>query len=58
MSIKENRLAERIIICWPKEQGGIGIEVLELKNRCLLSKSIFKLLNEEGVWQELTSIIK
>jgi hypothetical protein len=29
------------------------VEVLELKNKCLLSKWLFKLLNEEGVWQEL-----
>jgi hypothetical protein len=27
--------------------------VLELKNKCLLSKWLFKLLNEERVWQEL-----
>jgi hypothetical protein len=27
--------------------------VLELKNKCLLSKWLFKLLNEEGVWQKL-----
>lgn len=31
----------------------MGIEVLEIKNRCLLSKWLFKLLNEDGVWQEL-----
>ena len=24
-----------------------------MKNKCLLSKWLFKLLNEEGVWQEL-----
>ena len=36
-----------------KRSRGLGIEVLELKNRCLLSKWLFKLLNEEGVWQEL-----
>ena len=29
------------------------VEVLELKNKCLLSKWMFKLLNEDGVWQEL-----
>ena len=29
------------------------MEVLELKNKCLLSKWLFKLLNEDGVWQEL-----
>lgn len=32
---------------------GLGIEVLELKNKCLLSKWLFKLLSEEGMWQEL-----
>ena len=31
----------------------MGVEVLELENRCLLSKWINKLLNEEGVWQEV-----
>ena len=40
-------------MCRPKDQGGLGIEVLEIKNRCLLSKWLYKLLNEEGVWQEL-----
>jgi hypothetical protein len=40
-------------VCLPKDQGGLGIEVLEIKNKCLLSKWLFKLLNEEGVWQEL-----
>ena len=41
------------MICRPKYQGGLGIEVLELNNKCLLSKWLFKLLNGEGVWQEL-----
>ena len=41
------------IICRQKDQGGLGIEVLEIKNKCLLSKWLFKLLNEDGVWQEL-----
>ena len=36
-----------------KRLGGLGVEVLVLKNKCLLSKCLFKLLNEEGVWQEL-----
>jgi hypothetical protein len=31
----------------------LGIEVLELKNKCLLSKWLFKLLSEEGMWQQL-----
>jgi hypothetical protein len=41
------------MICRPKDQGGLGIEVLEMKNKCLLSKWLFKLLTEEGTWQEL-----
>jgi hypothetical protein len=40
------------IICRPKDQGGLGIEVLDIKNQCLLRRWLFKLLNEEGVWQE------
>jgi hypothetical protein len=31
----------------------LGIEVLELKNKSLLAKWLFKLINETGVWQEL-----
>jgi hypothetical protein len=41
------------IICWPKDQGGLGIKVLDNKNSCLLSKWLLKLLNEKGMWQEL-----
>jgi hypothetical protein len=29
--------------------------VLDIKNRCVLSKCVFKLLTEEGVWQEMVS---
>jgi hypothetical protein len=50
---RKYRLTRWNIICRPKDQGGLGIEVLEIKNRCLLSKWLFKLLNEKGVWQEL-----
>jgi hypothetical protein len=45
------RLSKWNIICRPKDQGGLGIEVLELKNKSLLSKWLFKLINEDGVWQ-------
>jgi hypothetical protein len=31
----------------------LGIEVLELKNKCLLSKWLYKLLTEEGMWQQI-----
>ena len=33
--------------------GGLGILNLEVQNTCLLSKWVFKLLNEEGLWQEV-----
>jgi hypothetical protein len=41
------------IICHPKDQQGLGVEVLEIKKKCLLNKCLFKLLSEEEVWQEL-----
>jgi hypothetical protein len=50
---KKYRLTKWNIICRPKDQGGLGVEVLELKNKSLLSKWLFKLINEQGVWQEL-----
>ena len=50
---RKYRLTKWNIICRPKEQGGLGIEVLDIKNKCLLSKWLFKLLTEDGVWHEL-----
>jgi hypothetical protein len=51
---KKYRLKRWNIICRLKDQGGLGVEVLELKNKCLLSKWQFKILNkQEGVWLEL-----
>jgi hypothetical protein len=32
---------------------GLGVLNLDVQNRCLLSKWLFKLLNEDGVWQQL-----
>jgi hypothetical protein len=49
---KITRLCKWDIICRPKYHGGVGIKFLGLKNRCLLSKWMFK-LTEECVWQEL-----
>ena len=37
------RLTRWDIICRPKDQGGLGIENLEVKNICLLSKWLYKL---------------
>jgi hypothetical protein len=50
---KKYRLTRWNIICCPKDQGGLGIAVLELKNKSLLSKRLFKLLSKEGMGQQL-----
>ncbi|WVZ51423.1 LOW QUALITY PROTEIN: hypothetical protein U9M48_002571 [Paspalum notatum var. saurae] len=50
---KKYRLARWEILCLPKEQGGLGIRNLEIQNICLLSKWLYKLINEEGVWQNI-----
>jgi hypothetical protein len=52
---KKYRLTKWGILCLPKEQGGLGIINLEVHNICLLSKWIFKLINEDEVWRELLS---
>ena len=52
---KKYRLSRWNIMCRPKDQGGLGIEVLDIKNRTLLSKWLFRILHEEGVWHELLS---
>jgi hypothetical protein len=50
---KKYRLTKWNIICRPKDQGGLGIEVLEIKNKCLLTKWLYKILHGDGVWHEL-----
>lgn len=50
---RKYRLAKWSLVCLPKEYGGLGIQNLDTKNKSLLGKLLFKLLNEEGVWQAL-----
>ena len=51
---RKYRLAKWDIICRPKDQGGLGIENLEVKNRCLLSKWLWKLSSEtEAMWAQI-----
>ena len=50
---RKYRLARWNILCQPKDQGGLGIHDLKLKNIALLSKWLFKLLTTEGNWQQL-----
>ena len=46
-------MAKWNVVCRPKDFGGLGIHDLEVKNRVLLGKWLFKLLTEDGVWQTL-----
>jgi hypothetical protein len=48
---RKYRLAKWSVVCCPKDQGGLGIQDLEIKNRALLGKWLFKLLTEDGIWQ-------
>ena len=50
---KKYRLARWEIVCMPKDQGGLGILDRDTQNKCLLAKWLFKLANEDGVWQRL-----
>jgi hypothetical protein len=49
--INKYGLAKWQIICQPKELGGMEVANLAIKNICLLSKWLYKLLNEDGMWQ-------
>lgn len=50
---KKYRLAKWGVLCQPKEVGGIGIKNIDSQNKCLLVKWLFKLANEEGMWQQI-----
>jgi hypothetical protein len=40
-----------VCLCRPKDQEGLGIHDLQVKNMNLLDKWLFKLLTEDGIWQ-------
>jgi hypothetical protein len=50
---KKYRLTKWGVVCRPKDQGGLGVHDLQVKNRALLGKWLAKLLTEEGVWQTI-----
>ena len=50
---RKYRLAKWDIVCQPKEQGGLGIQNMELKNIALLSKWLYRLLTTDGTWQQI-----
>jgi hypothetical protein len=47
------RLIKWSILCQPKDQGGLGIWDLDIRNTALLSKWLYKLLTMDGIWQQL-----
>ena len=50
---KKYRLARWDVVCRPKDQGGLGIHDLEVKNSAILGKWLCKLFSEEGTWQTI-----
>jgi hypothetical protein len=50
---RKYRLAKWSILHKPVSVGGMGIIDLDTQNKCLLSKWVYKLLNEDGVWQQI-----
>jgi hypothetical protein len=50
---KKYRLTKWIIVCQLKDQGGLGIQNLEIQKQCLLSKWLFKLINKDGLCQTM-----
>jgi hypothetical protein len=47
--VRENRLTKWSVICHPKDQRGLSVHDLEVKNRALLGKWLARLLTEDGV---------
>jgi hypothetical protein len=50
---KKYRLTKWSVLCTPKDQGGLGIQDLEVKNTALLGKWLFRLLTEDGICQTI-----
>jgi hypothetical protein len=53
INYKKYRLVKWSVVCTPKDQDGLGIHDLEVKNTALLGKWLFKLLTENGLRQTL-----
>ena len=50
---RKYRLFKWNILCQPKDQRGLGIQNLDLKNIALLSKWLYRLLTTDGTWQKI-----
>jgi hypothetical protein len=54
MSIRKiYRLTKWSVICQPKELRGPRVKNLDIQNQCLLPNWLFKLINEDGIWQKV-----
>jgi hypothetical protein len=51
--MRKNRLAKFDVVCRQKDQGGLSIHNLEVKNQALLQKWLFKLLTKDGIRQTI-----
>jgi hypothetical protein len=50
---KKYRLTKWSVVCRPKDQCGLDVHDLEVKNMPLLGKWLAKLLTGDGIWQQL-----
>jgi hypothetical protein len=55
---KKYRLVKWRVVCRPKDQGGLGVHDLQVKNTALLCKWLFKLLTEDGRGATLFTLTK
>jgi hypothetical protein len=53
---KKYRLTKSKLVYTPKDPGGLGVLNLDVHNKCLLSKWLFRSLNGNGVWQQCLGI--
>jgi hypothetical protein len=50
---KKYHLVSWDVVCLPKHHGGLGILNLDLINISLLAKWLWKLFNEDNMWQQI-----
>ena len=51
--VRKYHLVNWLDVCQPRDQGGLGVTNLDIKNISLLCKWLWRLENEDGDWQEM-----